>query len=165
MRIGFGYDIHRLVKNRLLILGGIEIPHTLGEDGYSDGDVLIHAIIDALLGASGLGDIGTHFPPGNAEYKNISSKVLLSRTLEMVNTAGFTIINLDCTIVLQKPQLASFIKEIIYSLSKNMSIPANSVSVKAKTKEGIGEIGAGKAVEAFAVVLLSQHINNFGEMI
>ncbi|MBN2442546.1 MAG: 2-C-methyl-D-erythritol 2,4-cyclodiphosphate synthase [Spirochaetales bacterium] len=154
MRIGFGYDIHRLVKDRSLILGGVTVPHTMGEEGYSDGDVLIHAVIDALLGASGLEDIGTHFPPHNKEFKDISSIVLLQRTLVMVKTKGYDVHNLDCTIILQEPHLAPYKEKIIASLAEILCIDKNSVSVKAKTKERIGETGAGKAVESYAVVLL-----------
>lgn len=158
MRIGFGYDIHRLVQGRRLIIGGVEIPHTLGEDGYSDGDVLIHAVIDALLGASGLGDIGTYFPAGNTEYKDISSRILLCRTRDMVKTAGYNVNNLDCTVILQKPVLSPFRDAIILSLSKDLQIPRYCVNIKAKTKEGIDETGAGKAVEAYAVVLVEPQL-------
>jgi 2-C-methyl-D-erythritol 2,4-cyclodiphosphate synthase len=154
MRIGFGYDIHKLVHGRRLVIGGVEIPYNLGEAGYSDGDVLIHAVIDALLGASGSGDIGTYFPPGNTEYKDISSRVLLCRTREMVTSAGYSILNLDCTVVLEKPALSPFRKAIIHSLSEDLHIPENFINIKAKTKEGIDETGAGKAVEAYAVILL-----------
>ncbi|MBN2533694.1 MAG: 2-C-methyl-D-erythritol 2,4-cyclodiphosphate synthase [Spirochaetales bacterium] len=154
MKIGFGYDIHRLVQGRKLIIGGVEIPFSLGEDGYSDGDVLIHAVIDALLGASGLGDIGTHFPSGNKEYKDISSRILLCHTRDMVTSAGYSVNNLDCTVILEKPILSPFRNAIIQCLSEDLHIPGNSVSLKAKTKEGMDDTGAGKSIEAYAVVLI-----------
>jgi 2-C-methyl-D-erythritol 2,4-cyclodiphosphate synthase len=154
MRVGFGYDIHKLVENRRLVIGGVEIPHHLGEAGYSDGDVLIHALIDALLGASGKGDIGMHFPPGKAEYKDISSRILLRRTREIVRSAGYVIHNCDCTVILEKPALSPYRNEIIQALSEDLSLPESSINIKAKTKEGVDETGAGKAVEAYAVVLL-----------
>lgn len=154
MRIGFGYDLHRLVKNRELILGGVKIPFSLGEAGHSDGDVLIHSIIDALLGAGCLGDIGRHFPPGNKEFKDIESRILLRKTFDIVKNAGFLVSNLDTTIVLEKPKLLSYIPEIRKNISTDLKISVDCVSVKAKTKEGAGAVGRSEAVEAYATVLL-----------
>jgi len=154
MKVGFGYDIHRLIKGRKLVLGGVEIPFALGEQAYSDGDVLIHAVIDALLGAAALGDIGTYFPSDNLEFKDISSRILLARAHDMVKKEGYLINNIDCSIVLEKPKLQSYRDAIISSLAGILHISENQVNVKAKTKEGIDGTGAGKAAEAYAVVLL-----------
>ncbi len=154
MRVGFGYDIHRLTAGRKLILGGVEIPDILGEEGYSDGDTLTHAIIDALLGAANLGDIGLHFPPGNKHYLNISSLTLLKKTMDLIDTAGYEIMNIDCTVIIEKPKLAPYMQNIKLKLAEVIKITAENISVKAKTKEGIGETGSGKAVEAYAVILI-----------
>ena len=156
MRIGFGYDIHRLVKGRTLILGGVIIPHSMGEEGHSDGDVLIHAVIDALLGAAGLGDIGTHFPPSDDQFKDISSLILLDRTVAIIKDSRCKIHNIDCTIILETPRLTPYKGEIARTLAGALRINKNFVSVKAKTSEKIGETGAGRAVEAYAVVLLDE---------
>ena len=153
-RVGFGYDLHKLVKNRNLILGGLVIPSKLGEDGYSDGDVLIHAVIDAMLGASSKGDIGTHFPPGNKEFKDISSRILLKKTNKLINDSGYRLKNVDSTIILQTPKLVSYIDKIKENLSEDLGIKKEFISVKAKTGEGIGLIGKNKAIEAYAVVLV-----------
>lgn len=155
MRIGTGWDIHPLVPGRRLLLGGVEIPHDLGESGHSDGDVLLHAIIDALLGATASGDIGTHFPPSDQRWKDASSVDLLGRTLELI--AGYTIINLDCTIILQQPRLRPHIDTIRESIARSCGLPLSRVSVKAKTAEGLlNEVGKGTAVIAQVVVLLSE---------
>jgi 2-C-methyl-D-erythritol 2,4-cyclodiphosphate synthase len=154
IRTGFGYDIHKLVRGRDLLLGGIIIPSPAGESGYSDGDVLIHALIDALLGASALGDIGTHFPSGDPEFKDISSITLLSRTMDLVTARGFRIVNLDATVILETPRLAAHIGGIRDSLSNALSIPVDAVSVKAKTKEGLDATGESRSVESYCVVLL-----------
>jgi 2-C-methyl-D-erythritol 2,4-cyclodiphosphate synthase len=154
MRIGFGYDIHKLVPGRDLMIGGVVVPHNLGEEGHSDGDVLIHALIDALLGALSLGDIGTHFPPGDLQYKNISSRILLQKTKELVMDKGRTIINCDCTVVLERPKLAPHIVQIKKLIAEDLCINESDVSVKAKTKEGLDATGSGFAIEAYAVVLL-----------
>jgi 2-C-methyl-D-erythritol 4-phosphate cytidylyltransferase/2-C-methyl-D-erythritol 2,4-cyclodiphosphate synthase len=154
MRTGFGYDIHRLVVNRKLLLGGAEVPSPVGEDGHSDGDVLIHAVIDALFGAAGLGDIGSHFPPSDARYKDISSRILLRRAAELIRNASWTIGNLDCTVVLEKPKIFPYRELIIKNLSDDLELPEDRISVKGKTKEEVDAVGAGKAVEAYASVLL-----------
>ena len=155
MRIGTGWDIHPLVTGRRLLLGGIEIPHPKGEEGHSDGDVLLHALIDALLGAVAAGDIGTHFPPTDMQWKDASSLDLLQRSL--VKLGDFEIENIDCTIILQRPKLQPFITEIRQSLASACAIEIDKVSVKAKTAEGlIGELGTGDAIIAQVVVLLTR---------
>jgi 2-C-methyl-D-erythritol 2,4-cyclodiphosphate synthase len=156
MKVGFGYDIHRLAKERKLLLGGVEIPFPLGEEGYSDGDVLIHAIIDAILGPAGLGDIGSNFPPGSEEFAGISSRILLERTRRMVESQGFSIVNLDCTVVLEEPKILPYVREIREAIASVLAIPPERVSVKGKTKEGVDAAGEGRAVEAYAVVLLQE---------
>jgi len=153
MRIGTGWDIHRLVKDRALVLGGVTIPHQLGESGHSDGDVVIHAIIDALLGAASQGDIGTHFPSSDPQWKDISSLELLAKTLELLKR--YVILHIDCTIILEKPKLQQYISTIRVSLSEACQIPLEQISVKAKTAEGLlGEVGEGTAVIAQASVLM-----------
>ncbi len=154
LRIGQGYDIHKLVKGRPLILGGINIPSELGEDGYSDGDVLIHAIIDAILGAINLGDIGEHFPPGEAEYKGISSTILLKKISMLLKERSFSIVNLDTTIILEKPKIARYKREIAQNIATILEISPEKTSVKAKTKEGVDATGRRDAIEAYAVILL-----------
>jgi 2-C-methyl-D-erythritol 4-phosphate cytidylyltransferase/2-C-methyl-D-erythritol 2,4-cyclodiphosphate synthase len=153
-RIGFGWDLHRLVPERKLLLGGIAIPSPKGEDGHSDGDVLIHAVIDALFGAACLGDIGAHFPPSDPAYKNISSRILLQRAARLVYAENLRIINLDCTIVLESPKILPYRNAIAACLAEDLGIAPPAVSVKAKTKEKLDATGEGRAAEAFAVVLL-----------
>ncbi len=156
MRIGSGWDIHRLTEGRKLVLGGIVIPFSKGEEAHSDGDVLIHAVIDALFGALSMGDIGTHFPPGDPAYKDISSTVLLEKAVSMVHTEGFFIGNIDSTIILEKPKLKRYIPEVVQKLSSILGVDPENISVKAKTGEGLGPVGEGNAVEARAVVLLEE---------
>ena len=154
MRIGFGWDIHRLVPGRPLVIGGVVIPFDKGEEGHSDGDALIHAVIDALLGASCLGDIGTHFPPSDPDLKDISSLVLLRKTAALVRDEGFSLGNIDCTVILEKPKLSPYMQSLKAALAKVLECPAGHISVKAKTREGLDAAGEGRAVEAHAVVLL-----------
>jgi len=154
MKIGFGWDLHQLVTERALVLGGIKIEAPFGESGHSDGDVLIHAIIDALFGAAGLGDIGTHFPPSEPKWKDSASTTLLSEALEMVHTAGYQLVNLDTTIVLQQPKLSSYIPAIQANLAELLITSPDTISVKAKTKEQVDATGEGRAIEAYAAVLL-----------
>jgi len=154
MRVGFGYDIHRLVKKRKLVIGGVVIPALKGELGFSDGDVLIHAVIDSLLGASGSKDIGTFFPPGDPAYKDISSRILLREIAVHIKSLGFTLVNLDCTVILEQPKLKPHIDSIIAALAEDLQITAQQVTVKAKTNEKLGYTARGKAIEAYAVVLL-----------
>jgi 2-C-methyl-D-erythritol 4-phosphate cytidylyltransferase / 2-C-methyl-D-erythritol 2,4-cyclodiphosphate synthase len=152
-RVGSGWDIHRLVEGRRLLVGGVEIPFEKGEDGHSDGDVLIHAVIDALLGASALGDIGAFYPPGDERYRNISSRVLLRDAVSRVSAAGWRIENLDCTVVLERPKIRPRVDEIRETLAADLGIPVDAVSVKGKTNEGVDAVGEGRAVEAYAVCL------------
>jgi 2-C-methyl-D-erythritol 2,4-cyclodiphosphate synthase len=156
MRIGFGYDSHRLVPGRALILGGVHIPSTLGPEAHSDGDALIHALIDALLGACALGDIGQLFPPSDEQYRDISSRILLERTLDVLGEAGFRPRNVDATIILESPRLGPYIEQMRSTLSMDLGIPGAAISVKAKTKEGLGLTGQGRAVEAYAVALVEE---------
>ena len=157
MRIGFGYDSHRLVPGRALILGGVHIPSTLGPEAHSDGDALIHALIDALLGACALGDIGKLFPPSDEQYRDISSRILLQRTLEVLSEAGFRPRNIDATVILDSPRLGPFVEQMRSTLSMDLGIPAAAISVKAKTKEGLDPTGQGLAVEAYAVALVEEN--------
>lgn len=152
MRIGFGNDIHRLAEGRALMLGGIAIPSKLGEVAHSDGDVLLHALIDALLGAKALGDIGALFPPSDAKYKDADSKELLKKVLELTKPE---IINIDATITLEAPKLRGYIDSIRESLSELLSIDVSRVSIKAKTNEGLGEIGSGAAIKAECIILIA----------
>lgn len=152
MRIGFGYDIHRLVEGRRLILGGVEIPYIKGLDGYSDADVLLHAICDAILGAMGKDDIGIHFPNNDPEFKGISSMELLKRVAAMVKSGSFSIINIDSTLILEEPKLMPFKNKMRENISRALGIPGDSVNIKATTQEGVGAIGRGEAIAAYAVV-------------
>jgi 2-C-methyl-D-erythritol 2,4-cyclodiphosphate synthase len=154
MRVGFGYDIHRLVEGRPLMLAGCVVPFELGEDGHSDGDVLIHALIDALLGAAALGDIGTHFPPGDPEYKDISSRILLVRTRDLLQNNGFSIQNCDCTVVIERPKLLPHIPLMKANLAVDLGLFEAAISIKAKTKESVDATGRGEAIESYAVALI-----------
>lgn len=153
-RIGFGYDVHKLAEGRKLILGGIEIPSEKGCVAHSDGDVLIHAICDAILGAAGLGDIGTHFPDTNPLYKDISSTILLEECLKKIKEKGFTLNNIDNTICLQKPKLSNYKGQISNSLKKLTGI--EEISVKATTTEKLGFVGEEKGISAYSVVMLQK---------
>lgn len=153
MKIGMGYDIHRLAENRKLFLGGVEVPHPRGLMGHSDGDVLIHAIIDAILGACSLGDIGTHFPDTDPELKGISSLVLLARTREMLGQSG-RVEHIDSTVVAQSPRIAPHIGAMRGRISGALGIRPESVSIKAKTAEGIGAVGKEQAIEAYAIAVV-----------
>ena len=153
MRIGQGFDLHRLKEGRPLMIGGIEIESDKGEDAHSDGDVLIHALIDALLGSKALGDIGTYFPPSDMKYKNMDSKLLLKETLKL---SKFEIINIDCNIILQRPKLGPHILKIRESLASLLNIDVSNISVKAKTAEHIlGELGSGDAIAAEVTLLIN----------
>ena len=154
MRIGMGYDAHRLVENRDLILGGVKIPHTLGLLGHSDADVLLHAVSDALLGAAALGDIGKHFPDTDERYKGADSLKLLGEVLKKINEAGFTVGNVDATIVAQKPKLAPYIETMRENIVKVLKTDLNSVSVKATTEEKMGFTGSEEGISAYAVALI-----------
>lgn len=156
MRIGFGWDLHTLVKGRPLLLGGIKIDAPFGESGHSDGDVLIHAVIDALFGAAGLGDIGTHFPPSDPQWKNADSTRLLDQAVSLVHEKSYHLVNLDSTVVLQQPKLAPYIPDIAARLAELLLTSPDNISVKAKTKEHVDAVGEGRAIEAFATVLLEE---------
>lgn len=153
-RIGHGYDVHALGEGRRLVLGGVEIPHERGCIAHSDGDVAIHAVCDALLGAVALGDIGLHFPDTSAEFENIDSKILLSRTAAKVREKGYEIGNIDCTIAMQRPKLRPYIDMMRQALAEAMSIAVDRVSVKATTTERLGFEGEEKGVSATAVALV-----------
>lgn len=156
MRIGHGYDVHRLKAGRKLILGGVEIPWELGLDGHSDADVLIHAVMDALLGAAGLGDIGRWFPDTDPQYKGISSMLLLQRVVELLQEHGYTVGNVDATILAQRPKLAPHIPQMAANLADALGVEAGRVNVKATTEEGLGFTGNGEGMAAHAVCLLEE---------
>ena len=156
MRIGHGYDVHRLTEGRKLILGGVEVPYTLGLLGHSDADVLTHAVMDALLGAAGLWDIGHAFPDTDPAYEGISSLVLLQRVMEMLRVQGLTVGNVDATILAQRPKLSPFIPQMREKLAGIMGIRPDRVNIKATTEEGLGFTGAGEGIAAHAVVLLEE---------
>ena len=155
-RIGQGWDLHRLVPGRKLIIGGVVIPFERGEEGNSDGDVLIHAIIDALLGAASAGDIGTHFPPDDPACKGASSRSLLKETMKLLFTKKYSVVNVDSTVVLERPKLKGHIEDIRQTLAADMGIYLDQISVKAKTAEGFGPVGAGDAIEAYAAASLKE---------
>ena len=154
MHVGIGYDVHPLVPDRRLVLGGVNIPFVKGLDGWSDADVLVHAIIDALLGAAAMGDIGNHFPPGDPQYRDISSLALLERVRDKLVQKGWSIANIDATVVAEQPKLKPFINMIRQELSDALSITIGKVSVKAKTTEGLGFAGRGEGIAAYAVALI-----------
>jgi 2-C-methyl-D-erythritol 2,4-cyclodiphosphate synthase len=153
-RIGHGYDAHRLVKDRPLILGGVAVSFDRGLDGHSDADVLTHAIIDALLGAAGLGDIGLHFPDTQSYYKDISSIILLKQACQLVKQAGWSVANIDATVVAQSPKLAPYRQQMIANLSDAVQADAAAINVKATTEEGMGFSGQGLGMAAYAVCLI-----------
>jgi len=153
-RVGIGFDAHPLIPGRRLVLGGKEIPFDKGLDGWSDADVLTHAVMDALLGAAALGDIGSHFPPGEPQYKDISSLVLLSRVRDKLVENGWRVANIDATVVAEKPKLRDFIDEMRHQISQTLGIALSQVSVKASTSAGLGFVGRGEGIAAYAVALL-----------
>lgn len=156
-RIGIGYDVHRLVANRPLWLGGIEIPHSLGLEGHSDADVLIHAICDALLGAAALGDIGQHFPDSDNHYKNIDSKILLRHCAELLREHGYQIHNIDSIVCAQRPKLAPHITAMRATLAEVLNLPVDRISVKATTTEHLGFEGREEGISAHATVLIDNN--------
>ncbi len=156
MRIGYGYDVHAFEPGTGLILGGVNIPCDKKFKAHSDGDVLLHAICDALLGAAALGDIGRHFPDTDPNYFNISSLILLEKTMAIIRQAGYSLQNVDSTVALQEPKIHSFIQEIREKIAKHSEMPLDAVSVKATTTEKLGFVGEGKGAEAYAVVLLDK---------
>jgi len=155
MRAGIGFDIHRLVEGRKLILGGVEVPYHKGLLGHSDGDVVIHAIIDAVLGAAALGDIGTHFPDTSDEFEGISSIKLLRSTIRMLEDKGLGVENIDVTVIAEKPKLLPYIPDMRELLAKELGIEKDRVSIKAKTSEGLGVIGERNAIACLAIALVS----------
>jgi 2-C-methyl-D-erythritol 2,4-cyclodiphosphate synthase len=156
LRIGEGWDIHRLVTGRPLVLGGITVPHTHGLLGHSDADALLHAITDALLGAAALGDIGRHFPDTDERFKGADSGVLLAEAARRVREAGYEIVNLDSTVIAQAPKLAPHIPAMVERIAALLGLAPSQVNVKAKTAEKMGPVGQGEAIEARAVVLLAR---------
>ena len=154
MRIGIGYDVHPLVIGRKLVLGGVEIPFNKGLEGWSDADVLAHAVIDALLGAAALGDIGQHFPPGEPEYAGISSIFLLEQVVEKLEEEGCKVVNIDATVIAERPRLREYIDDMRHNLSHVLGLDMESISVKASTNNGIGDIGRGEGIAAMAVALI-----------
>ena len=156
MRVGMGYDVHKLVEERELILGGVNIPHTLGLLGHSDADVLLHAIMDALLGAAALGDIGKHFPDTDEKYKGISSLKLLEHVGKLIEQEGYVIENIDATVIAQKPKLRPYIEEMQENIAKTLHIEKKQINVKATTEEHLGFTGEGLGISAQAVCLLNE---------
>lgn len=155
MRIGFGYDLHKLKTGRKLMIGGVHIPCDFGEEAHSDGDVLLHAVIDALFGAIAEGDIGSHFPPSDIRWKDVSSLVLLKKTMEIIRERKFSLINLDCTVVLEKPKLLPYKEKIRQTMADALGTDISRISVKGKTKEKVDAVGRGEAIEAYASLLLA----------
>ena len=153
-RIGFGVDFHQLAEGRELWLGGILVPHTKGALGHSDADVLLHAICDALLGAANLGDIGIHFPDTDAAYKNIDSKILLQKTVELIKNEGYAIVNIDSTLCLQEPKIKPYIEEMKKAIARVAGLSEKLVSIKATTTEQMGFVGRKEGLAAYATVLL-----------
>lgn len=160
MRVGIGYDVHKLVEGRKLILGGVEISHTLGLLGHSDADVLLHAIMDALLGAAALGDIGKHFPDTDERYKGISSMKLLSHVGELLEKEGYLIENIDATIIAQKPKLRPYIEQMEENIANTLKIEKNQINVKATTEEGLGFTGTQEGISSQAICSLSRFFEN-----
>ena len=160
MRIGHGYDVHRLVTGRPLILGGVRIPHEKGLEGHSDADALLHAITDALLGALSLGDIGQHFPDNDPAYKQIDSRILLRKAYDLVREKGFVLSNLDVTVIAERPKLKSYIPDMRSTIAVDLKCQADQISVKATTSEKMGFVGREEGIAAMAVVLLEQENDN-----
>lgn len=154
IRVGHGYDVHRLVPDRKLILGGVEVPYELGLLGHSDADVLLHAISDALLGAAALGDIGKHFPDTAAEFEGIDSRILLRRVVELLNENGYGISNIDATVIAQRPKLAFFIPQMVKNITEDCNLDVTQVNVKATTEEKLGFTGEGLGISSHAVCLI-----------
>ncbi len=156
MRVGFGYDVHPLVEGRPLILGGIKIPYLYGLQGHSDADVLLHAISDALLGAIAEGDIGRHFPDTDPQYKNIRSTILLKKVMTRIREKGFHILNIDATLLAQRPKLSDHIPRMVKEIADVLEIETGRINVKATTSEGLGFAGRGEGISAYAVALVEE---------
>jgi 2-C-methyl-D-erythritol 2,4-cyclodiphosphate synthase len=156
MRTGIGYDIHRLVEDRRLVLAGVEIPYYKGLLGYSDGDVVLHAVSDAILGALAMGDIGKHFPNTDPEYKDISSKEILRKTVEIMEKSGFGVSNVDTVILAEEPKVYPFRDKMAEAIAGVLKVPKDRINIKATTNEGVGSIGKGEAIASYAVVVLQE---------
>lgn len=157
MRIGHGYDVHRFAENRKLFIGGVEIPYSLGLDGHSDADVLIHAICDSLLGAAALGDIGKFFPDNDSSFKNIDSKILLRKTVDFLKDKGYKIVNIDATVIAQAPKLRNYIDNIREILSEICEIDIDAINIKATTEERLGFTGRLEGISAHSVCLIEKY--------
>ena len=155
VRVGIGFDIHRLVEGRRLVLAGVVVPHALGPDAHSDGDVVLHAVADAILGAAGLGDIGEHFPDSEPAWKDAPSAEILSRVVEMARTADWSVTGVDVNVLLEQPKLGRHKAAMRQRLAELLGVPLDAVGLKARTMEGLGPVGAGEAVAAQAVVVLN----------
>ncbi|WP_371322569.1 2-C-methyl-D-erythritol 2,4-cyclodiphosphate synthase [Dechloromonas sp. ZY10] len=155
-RVGQGYDVHRLVEGRKLILGGVEIPHVTGLLGHSDADALLHAVTDALLGAAALGDIGRHFPDTDPRYQGADSRVLLRAAVTLLHERGWQPVNVDATLIAQRPKLAPFAQAMVDNLASDLGLPRDCVNIKGKTNERLGYLGREEAIEAQAVVLIER---------
>ena len=156
IKVGFGFDVHQLQEGRKLVLGGVDVPHVKGALGHSDADVVIHALCDALLGAAGLKDIGFYFPDTDATFKNIDSRILLEKVIQLIEERNFTVGNADISLVLEKPKIKPYIDEMKAQLSKIIKIDAEDISIKATTNEKLGYVGREEGVAAYAVVLIQK---------
>lgn len=156
MRIGHGYDVHKLVENRPLVLGGVTVPYDFGLLGHSDADVVLHAVCDALLGAAGLGDIGRHFPDTDMNFKDIDSRILLRSVVEKITSKGYKISNIDVTVIAQSPKLSPYIEKMVKNISEDLLIDVSRVNLKATTEEGLGFTGEKLGISAHAVCLLEE---------
>lgn len=156
MRIGNGYDVHKLTEGRKLVLGGVEIPYEKGLLGHSDADVLIHALMDAMLGAAGMGDIGLHFPDNDEKYKGISSVLLLKRVKELLSDKGYCLVNADITVIAQLPKLRPYIEQMTKTIADTLETDTESINIKATTEEGLGFTGSKEGISAHAVVLIEK---------
>ncbi len=161
MRIGIGYDVHRLIENRKLVVGGVCIPFEKGLDGHSDADVLTHAVMDALLGAAALGDIGRHFPDSDSRYKDADSMLLLKHVFELLLSNGYTVVNIDSVIIAQKPKFAPYIEEMVRCYCRCLGLNPNQINIKATTEEGLGFTGSGEGIAAKAVCLIQKQAVRF----
>ena len=158
-RIGYGYDVHRLTKDRPLVLGGVEIPFEFGLAGHSDADVLLHALMDALLGAAALGDIGRLFPDSDERYRGADSRVLLREVADLLERSGFSVGNVDVTLIAQRPKIAPYVPRMRENIAADLKLPLEAVSVKATTEEGLGFTGSGEGISAQAVCLLTSPLD------
>lgn len=156
VRVGIGYDVHRLAPGRSLVLGGVTIPSDLGLEGHSDADALLHAVMDAILGAAGLEDIGHHFPPGDERFLGASSRGLLEEVRHLVERAGWQVINIDTTVVAERPKLAPYLRAMKVAIGESLRVDESRVGIKATTNEGLGALGRGEGIAAMAVALLSR---------